>query len=179
MRFQGMDELLGITLTPVLEPLTYQQLFVGYLFFNEWNSLIDLFLFSLSLGFILLWYKIFVPSGTARLLCSFRRVPTIRLKSSVSMSMNWRTSLIRYGLELWHSWCQLLLFLYQIVFSYTLIYFLYISNFLFLFLLFYFIFFSFSFNIKLLYIYIIDFRLVLQHNWFQLLLFLYQIVFSY
>ena len=59
MHFQDMNELLGITPTPVLEPLTYQQLFVGYLFFNERNSLIDLFLFSLSLGFILLWYKIF------------------------------------------------------------------------------------------------------------------------
>ena len=59
MCFQGMDELLGITPTPVLEPLTYQQLFVGYLFFNERNSLINLFLFNLLLGFILLWYKIF------------------------------------------------------------------------------------------------------------------------
>ena len=59
MRFQDMNELLGITTTPVLEPLTYQQLFIGYLFLNERNSLIDLFLFNLSLGFILLRYKIF------------------------------------------------------------------------------------------------------------------------
>ena len=156
MRFQGMDELLGITLTPVLEPLTYQQLFVGYLFFNERNSLIDLFLFSLSLGFILLWYKIFFPSGTARLPCSFRRVPTMRLKSSVSVSTNWRTSLIRYELELRHSWCQLLLFLYIIVFSYSLIYFLYISYFILLFS--YFISFFFSFFQYKTFIYI--------KNWF-------------
>ena len=59
MRFQDMNELLGITPTPVLEPLTYRRLFIGYLFLNERNSLIDLFLFNLSLGFILLRYKIF------------------------------------------------------------------------------------------------------------------------
>ena len=151
MRFQGMDELLGITPAPVLEPLTYQQLFVGYLFFNERNSLIDLFLFNLSLGFILLRYKIFFPLGMVRLPYPFRRVPTMRLKDSVSVSTNWRTSLIRYGLELRHSWCQLILFLYINGFSYSLIYFLYIPYFVILFP-YLFLFFSLSFNIKLLYI---------------------------
>ena len=143
MRFQDMNELLGITPTPVLEPLTYQRLFIGYLFLNERNSLIDLFLFNLSLGFILLRYKIFFPLGMVRLPYPFRRVPTMRLKDSVSVSTNWRTSLIRYRLELRHSWCQLILFLYIIGFSYSLIYFLYISYFILLFS--YFISFFFSF----------------------------------
>ena len=156
MRFQDMNELLGITPTPVLEPLTYQRLFIGYLFLNERNSLIDLFLFNLSLGFILLRYKIFFPLGMVRLPYPFRRVPTMRLKSSVSMSMNWRTSLIWYELELRHSWYQLLLFLYIIVFSYSLIYFLYIPYFVIL--LPYFISFFFSFFQYKTFIYI--------KNWF-------------
>ena len=98
MRFQDMNELLGITPTLVLEPLTYQRLFIGYLFLNERNSLIDLFLFNLSLGFILLRYKIFFPLGMVRLPYPFWRVPTMRLKDSVSVSTNWRTSLIRFEL---------------------------------------------------------------------------------
>ena len=156
MHFQDMNELLGITPTPVLEPLTYQRLFIGYLFLNERNSLIDLFLFNLSLGFILLRYKIFFPLGMVRFPYPFRRVPTMRLKDSVSVSTNWRTSLIRYELELRHSWCQLLLFLYIIVFSYSLIYFLYIPYFVILFP--YFISFFFSFFQYKTFIYI--------KNWF-------------
>ena len=156
MRFQDMNELLGITPTPVLEPLTYQRLFIGYLFLNERNSLIDLFLFNLSLGFILLRYKIFFPLGMVRLPYPFQRVPTMRLKDSVSVSTNWRTSLIRYGLELRHSWCQLILFLCIIGFSYSLIYFLYISYFILLFS--YFISFFFSFFQYKTFIYI--------KNWF-------------
>ena len=148
--------MLGITPTPVLEPLTYQRLFIGYLFLNERNSLIDLFLFNLLLGFIILQYKIFFSLGMVRLPYPFRRVPTMRLKDSVSMSTNWRTSLIRYGLELWHSWCQLILYLYIIGFSYSLIYFLYIPYFIIL--LPYFISFFFSFFQYKTFIYI--------KNWF-------------
>ena len=157
MRFQDMNELLGITPTLVLEPLTYQRLFIGYLFLNERNSLIDLFLFNFSLGFILLRYKIFFPLGMVRLPYPFQRVPTMRLKDSVSVSTNWRTSLIRYGLELRHSWCQLILFLYIIGFSYSLIYFLYIPYFIIL--LPYFISFFFSFFQYKTFIYI--------KNWFR------------
>ena len=156
MRFQDMNKLLGITPTPVLEPLTYQRLFIGYLFLNERNSLINLFLFNLSSGFILLRYKIFFPLGMVRLPYPFRRVPTMRLKDSVSVSTNWRTSLIRYRLELRHSWCQLILFLYIIVFSYSLIYFIYIPYFIIL--LPYFISFFFSFFQYKTFIYI--------KNWF-------------
>ena len=156
MRLQGINELLGVTPTLVLEPLTYQRLFIGYLFLNERNSLIDLFLFNLSLGFILLRYKIFFPSGMVRLPYPFRRVPTMRLKDSVSVSTNWRMSLIRYKLELRHSWCQLILFLYIIGFSYSLIYFLYIPYFIIL--LPYFISFFFSFFQYKTFIYI--------KNWF-------------
>ena len=156
MHFQDMNELLGITPTPVLEPLTYQRLFIGYLFLNERNSLIDLFLFNFSLGFILLRYKIFFPLGMVRLPYPFQRVPTMRLKDSVSVSTNWRTSLIRYRLELRHSWCQLILFLYIIGFSYSLIYFLYIPYFIIL--LPYFISFFFSFFQYKTFIYI--------KNWF-------------
>ena len=100
-------------------------------------------LFFASLGFILLRYKIFFPLGMVRLPYPFRRVPTMRLKDSVSVSTKWRTSLIRYGLELRHSWCQLILFLYIIGFSYSLIYFLYIPYFIILLPYFFSFFFSF------------------------------------